>query len=151
MKITKRSAFQITSGADAKKSKTNGDHSRSIRRNCKSFCLTKAVHRLQWCHSRLQWSSFVVVAEKVRRNVKNSEKSTMASCIDYFVADHISRNHKIKFESTVGFEKHLSCFKKSSWGSLDLVKRRRNITHANQASTVIDIKSIFFSSPILNY
>ena len=61
-----------------KKSKTNGDHSRSIRRNCKSFCLTKAVHRLQWCHSRLQWSSFVVAAEKVRRNVKISEKSTMA-------------------------------------------------------------------------
>ena len=31
----------------------------------------------------------------------------------YFVADHNPRNHKIKFESAVGFKKHLSCFKKS--------------------------------------
>ena len=35
-----------------KKSKTNGDHSRSIRRNRKSFHVTKQVHRLQRCNSR---------------------------------------------------------------------------------------------------
>jgi len=60
MKITKLYAFHFTSGPDGgtfaqltqarftkkKKRKTNGDHSRSIRRNRKSFHATKEVSRL---------------------------------------------------------------------------------------------------------
>ena len=61
VKITKLYAFHFTSGPDGgtfagalheKKSKTNGDLSRSIRRNRLSFHVTKEVRRLQRCHSR---------------------------------------------------------------------------------------------------
>ena len=38
-------------GTLRKSSVTNGDHSRSIPRNRLSFRVTKAVHRLQLCHS----------------------------------------------------------------------------------------------------
>ena len=60
---------------------------RSIRRNRKSFHVTKEVHRLQRFHSRSQSSSFVATGERARRNISNSENST--SCYNkYFIADH---------------------------------------------------------------
>ena len=77
-----------------KNNKTYGDHSRSRQRNCKSFRLTKTVHRLQRCHSRLQWSSFVVAAEKVRRYVENSEKWT-SWYNKNFVADNTLINRQL--------------------------------------------------------
>jgi len=65
VKITKLYALHFTSGPNGgtfaqltqarftkKKSKTNDDHSRSIRRNRKSFHVTKEVHRLQRFNSR---------------------------------------------------------------------------------------------------
>ena len=55
LKTTKLYASHFTSGPVGgwcKKSKTNGDHSWSIRRNRKSFRVTEVVHHLQRCHSR---------------------------------------------------------------------------------------------------
>jgi len=95
-------AFRFTSGSygrtllarfTKKNNKTNGDHSRSRQRNRKSFRLTKTVHRLQRCHSRLQWSSFVVAA-KVRRYVENSEKWT-SWYNNNFVADNTLINRQL--------------------------------------------------------
>ena len=57
-------------------SKTNGYHSRSIRRNLKRFRVTKVAHRLQRCQFRSWSSSFVVAGEKKRSKLREFNQLT---------------------------------------------------------------------------
>lgn len=126
MKIAKLYAFQVTSRTrmtapslarfTKKKTKTNGNHFRSIRRNRKSLRVTSRPP------ATMSFSIVMIVCcrsiregEKKRQNSENSARWYNK----YFVADPTPRNHKMKSESTVGLKKYLSCFKKSSRGHLE--------------------------------
>ena len=124
MKIRKLYASHFTSGPDDRNSlarftkknrtnRTNGDHFWSIRRNRKSFCVNKS----STSPATMSFSAVIIVfccsgREGEKKRLKLWDSTSRHN--DYFVADHTPRNHKIKFESAVGFKKHLSCFKKSS-------------------------------------
>jgi len=73
-------------------SKTNGQGIVWISAQPKQYITCNDVN------SRSQSSSFVVAAEKLRRNVQTPENSTIWYN-NYFVADHTLRNQKIKFEN----------------------------------------------------